>query len=110
MASSVRFRTVVITTNNNVDGILITPTLFDATFLAGQHRFRSITFATLTTATALYMKGDIADDWVDITELLTNGAAGWLVNGIDSFYIKSNNLAGTIGIIVYITDARQSGY
>jgi len=110
MASAIRFRTLVLTTDDNTDGVLVTPTLFDATFLAGQHRFRSITFATLTTATTLSMKGDVADDWVDITELLTNGAATWLVNGIDSFYIKSNNLAGTIGIIAYVTDARQSGY
>ena len=111
MAITERFRNLELIPSDTVDGHKITPHSFGNEFIEGHHRFKQFTLSHLELpATKLYIKGDVDDDWVEVTQLLSNGAATWLVYGIDYFYLKADNGSGKISIIAYITDARNSGY
>jgi len=111
MSTSLRLRTHVLTTSDTVNGHLVTPLLFDADFTATRYRFKTLTLSCMTApATRIYVKGALTDPWVEVTQLLANGAAGWIIYAIDQIYIKTNSATGTIGLVAYISDAQGSGY
>ena len=111
MSIDLRFRTHVLTTADTVNGHLVTPVLFDSSFTATRYRFKSLTLSCLTApGTRIWVKGALADPWVEATQLLVNGAAGWLIYAIDQIYIKTDSATATIGLVAYISDSQGSGY
>lgn len=106
-----RFRTKTLTLDDTIDpdmdGLLISPKIFGDDFdVDTPFRFRSIILNALTVGSKLYIKGDVDDDWVDITTKLA-GQAQFTFDFVNEFYLKSDDDSATIGLIVSIADSRQ---
>lgn len=101
-----RFRTKLVTLTDTVNGVLITPTSFSAEFFpAESFKIRKATIIGLTTGTKVWIRGEVdTDGWVDITGAVKDNTGFPIdLEFVQSFYLKSDNGAATVGIVAYIS-------